>query len=369
MRPEKDTGSVEHGALSRRAFLKALGLAAAATGGGALLAGCTTQPQAAAPPAPVAQATPVPAPRSKIVVKMAHVLAATEPITKAWEDAAVRIGERTAGEVEVQVFPASQLGGDRDVAEQSRLGANIIPFTSFGYVAEYVKDFNAVGLPFLFSDWETEGKRIFVSPLMEEMADKYLRQGGMVLLATNYFFGERHIASSRPINTPDDMRGLKIRIPPIDMWRELFVTALGAAGTPLEWAEVYSALQTGVIDAAEAPFSSIKGSKLNEVAKNISVTGHFTQVNSVQVGYKFWDTLPKDVQTIIKEEVVKAGDEYSRAQIESAKRDREALIKEGANLIDVDRKLFREKTKVVYDKFEPTFSKDLLNRIYELRGS
>ena len=362
MEKPRDNAASSDSRLSRRGFLKAAAATAAVAGVGGLLAACS------APATAPAGTTAPAAPKGKITIKFGHVLAATEPIQKAWEDAAARIKQRTNGDVEVQVFPAGQLGGDRDMAEQSRLGANIVNLIAFGYMSEYVKDFNAFSLPFLFTDWEKEGKKIFTSPLMNDLGDRYLKQGGMVLLASTYFFGERHIASTKPINKPDDMKGLKIRIPPIDMWRELFVTALGAAGTPLEWAEVYPALQSGTIDAAEAPYSSIKGSKLHEVAKNVAATGHFTQVNAVHVGYKYWDTLPKDVQTVVKEEILTAGDAYAKAQLESAAKDREALIKEGAKVVDVDRKAFQDKSKVVYDKFEPTFTKGLLDQIYKLRG-
>ncbi|MHB1134699.1 MAG: TRAP transporter substrate-binding protein DctP [Chloroflexota bacterium] len=362
MEKSVDNAAHKRAWLSRRGFLKAAAAALAATSVGGLTAACSS------PAAPAATTAPAAA-KTKLTIKFGHVLAATEPIQKAWEDAGARIKERTKGDVEVQVFPAGQLGGDRDMAEQSRLGANILNLIAYGYMAEYVKDFNAFSLPFLFSDWAKEGKNIFMSPLVDELAEKYLKQGGMVLLAPGYYFGERHIASTKAIAKPDDMKGVKIRIPPIDMWRDLFVTALGAAGTPLEWAEVYSALQTGTIDAAEAPFSSIKGSKLHEVAKNVAVTGHFTQVNAVHVGYKYWDSLPKDVQTIVKEEILKAQDIYVQAQLDSAVKDREALIKEGAKVVDVDRAAFRQKTQVVWDKYAPTFSAGLLDKIAKLRGS
>jgi tripartite ATP-independent transporter DctP family solute receptor len=361
------------GRVTRRRFLyrvAAAGLTLPTVGG--LLGACASAPAAAPTPAErivekTVVVTPTPAPR-KIELKYGHVLSATDPQHKLWEQVANRIKERTNGDVVIQVFPGGQLGGDRDLAEQSRLGAPIIAGAAVGYLAEYIKDYNALTLPYLFTDWDQQGKKIAMSPLMNELNERYLKQAGMVVLAQNYFVGERHVIAKRQINKPDDMKGLKIRIPPIDMWRDTFA-AFGAAPTPLEWAEVYPALQQGVIEGAEAFYSSLRSSKLHEIAKFVATTGHFSQISVYHVGFKMWDSLPKDVQQVITEEWVKGCDEGSRIAIDGAAAEAEGMKREGATIVEVDRKSFEAAAKSVWDKYTPDFSKGLLDRVLQLRDA
>lgn len=303
--------------------------------------------------------------RQKIVIKVGHVLAPTEPTHQAALKWARRMKERTNGQVELQIFPSSQLGSNRDTYEQARLGANVIGHTDPGYMSEFVPDFGVLNGPFLFDDWNTQGKKLMNSLFMAELKERLKKEAGLRVLAFNWYFGPRHLISSRPIRNPQEMRGLKVRIPPNPMWRET-IAAMGGTPTTLEWAEVYTGLGQGVVDAAEAPLSTLVGSRLYEVKKVITLTGHFNAVTGMVIGEKFFQTLPRDVQKILEEEAVAAGEEMSKMTLALQQEFRKKLEAAGVQFVQSDVQAFQKATEVVYTKF-PKWTLGLYARVKGIR--
>ena len=358
--------------LSRRHFLR---YAAGIVGAGAafpLLSACA--PQQAAPaatqapkaaeatkaPAAATQAPAAPKSGAKIVLKFGHVLAPTEPIHQAAEAWGKKVAERTNGEAEIQVFPSSSLGNNRDTYEQALLGAPVLCHADPGYMMDYVPDFGVLNGPFIVEDF-AQFDKIIASDLFADLK-KRLAEKGLLVLAFNWAFGQRHLIAGKPIPNPDAMKGMKFRVPPNQMWVET-IKAMGGTPTPLEWAEVYSGLAQGVVDGAEAPLSTLWGSKLYEVKKVITLTGHFKALTGIVVGNQFWKTLPEGVRKVVEEEAVNHGKIATQQVLKMEGEWKTKLEKEGGvTFAQSDVAAFQKATEVVYTKF-PDWTPGLHERV------
>lgn len=294
-----------------------------------------------------------------VVLKLNHVQSNTDPVQAAFLDLADMVKERSNGSIEIQVYANSELGSNKDNIEQIVSGASLIAVGDTGFLADYVPDTGIMNGPFLYGSYEDLIK-LSESDWYAEMEDACSAQG-IKLLAMNWYFGERHIISKKPINSPADMKGLKIRVPSNTMWTAT-MEALGAAPTTIQWSEVYSALDQGVVDAAEAPLATIYTSKLQEAAKYIATTGHFTGIIGLEMSQQVWDSMSENQQKILEECIAEEGRIYSEGVIASEQDWREKLEAEGVTFTDVDRAPFKEECASVYTKF-PEWSDGLYERI------
>lgn len=363
--------------INRRSFLKYVAGLAAAGVALPVISACSSQtaPPAAptattaAAPAPTQAAAPTQAPAApsggKIVIKLGHVLAPTEPIHITAEAMGKRVFERTNGEVEIQVYPSSSLGNNRDTYEQALLGAPIMGHIDPGYAMDYVPDFGILNGPFLVEDF-SQFDKIWVSDWWADLVDQLIGKG-LRILNFNAAFGQRHLISENPIPNPDAMRGMKFRVPPNQMWVET-IAAMGGIPTPLEWAEVYSGLAQGVVDGAEAPLSTLWGSKLYEVKKTITLTGHFKAITGTVIGEDFWQTLSSDVQKIMEEEAHNFGVEATEMVLKTEVEWQTKLEKEGGvTFAQSDVAAFQKATEVVYTKF-PEWTPGLYEKVRSILG-
>jgi tripartite ATP-independent transporter DctP family solute receptor len=285
----------------------------------------------------------------EIKIRLAHSLSATEPAHTAAEFFAKNVKERSKGRVQVDVFPGEQLGSGKDVNEMIRQGANVMNITDPGYLSDFVPDMGVLNGPSVVKD-QKEFTKLLASDWYKGI-DQKLQQAGFRLVMVGGFFGARHMIADRPIRKPEDLQGLTVRVPPNTMWIETF-KALGARGTTVQWSEIYNALQQNVVVAAEAPYGSLYGSKLHEVRKVISTTGHFTAIVAWPINAGFFNRLPKDVQDMLLEEGVKARDEMTRLTL-ALEADYVAKFKAaGVNIVtDVDVAAFQKATAPVYGAF------------------
>lgn len=296
-----------------------------------------------------------------IVLKLNHVQSNTDPVQTAFLELADMVKERSNGSIEIQVYANSELGSNKDNIEQIVSGASLISVGDTGFLADYVPDLGIMNGPFLYGSYE-DLLKLSESDWYAEMEEACSAQG-IKLLAMNWYFGERHIISKKPINSPDDMKGLKIRVPSNTMWTAT-MESLGAAPTTIQWSEVYSALDQGVVDAAEAPLATIYTSKLQEAAKNIAMTGHFTGIIGLEMSQQVWDSMSENQKKILEECIAEEGKVYSEGVIASEQEWREKLEAEGVTFTDVDRAPFKEACASVYSKF-PEWSDGLYERIQE----
>src|SRR5246127_4324424 len=238
-------------------------------------------------------------------LKWAHVYEATEPYHTAALWAADEIKKRTNGRYEVEVFPASTLGKETDINQGLTLGTVDIIYTGQLFAGRTYGPIAIGGAPYMFRDFDP-WKRFSPSPLFAQLCDGYQKAGGNHVSAITYY-GERHVTSNKPINRPEDMKGLKIRVPDAPLYT-MFPRAVGANPTPIAFAEVYLALQNGTVDAQENPLPTIDAKKFYEVQKYIVLTGHITDALLTIVGGPTWSKLSPEDRKVFDEVLREAAD-------------------------------------------------------------
>jgi tripartite ATP-independent transporter DctP family solute receptor len=238
-----------------------------------------------------------PAHAAEFTYKYANNLPATHPMNLRAAEAVAKIKEETGGRVEIQIFPNNQLGSDTDVLSQVRSGA-VEFFTLSGLIlSTLVPPASINGVGFAFPDYASVWKA------MDGALGAYVRtqigKAGLMVMDNIWDNGFRQItSSSKPIASPDDLKNFKIRVPVSPLWTSLF-QAFGSAPTSINFSEVYSALQTKVVDGQENPLAIISTAKLYEVQKYCSLTNHMWDGFWMLANRRAWAALPKDAQEIV----------------------------------------------------------------------
>jgi tripartite ATP-independent transporter DctP family solute receptor len=233
---------------------------------------------------------------AEFTYKYANNSPLTHPMTIRMTEAANKIKEESNGRLEIQIFPNNQLGGDTDMLSQVRSGA-IDFFTLSGLIlATLVPVASINGIGFAWKSYDQ------IWPAMDGELGAHVRgaiaKAGLVAFDKMWDNGYRQITSStKPINTADDLKGFKIRVPPSPLWTSMF-KAFGAAPASINFSEVYSALQTKIVEGQENPLSIIETAKLYEVQKYLATTNHMWDGFWFLANAKSWGTLPKDLQEI-----------------------------------------------------------------------
>ena len=287
-----------------------------------------------------------------VTLRVTHEMAAQDAINIAAQRFAERVAERTGGRIDVKVFPSAQLGHDNDTMEQTKLGADMIVITNPGGAApSEVPDLSILDGPYLFHGL-ADYRKLVKSEWFKSVSDQLEQKAGLKLLAANWLFGVRHVLTDKPIRTPDDMKGLKIRIPPLEMWVETF-KALEANAQTINFGEAYTALTSGVVDAVESPLESLYAAKFFEVKKVVSMTGHFTNWIAPIMSAKVFASLSPEDQKILLEEAEIGGEIITALALDREQAFREKLQAAGVTFVDdVDRTAFAQKTKVVYSQIK-----------------
>ncbi|UWR15588.1 TRAP transporter substrate-binding protein [Sulfitobacter sp. M368] len=247
-----------------------------------------------------------------VTLRLAHFAAEAHPGHIAAQAFAKAVSERTDGAVAVELFPANQLGSPPEQLEQTVLGAIEMNLPTQGALDKYEKAFGTVMTPFAFSSYE-EAHAILDGPFMDWAAPKLEKQG--LVMLSNWEYGFRNITNSvRPINSPSDVAGLKLRTP-----SELQIVAamegLGAATTQIAFPELPNALNQGVVDGQENPIGVIYHFKLNDFQTNLAVTRHVYNSMVHVINKDVFDALTPEQQTILREESKRAGDMMRAAVI------------------------------------------------------
>ncbi|MDM0038494.1 sialic acid TRAP transporter substrate-binding protein SiaP [Variovorax sp. J22G21] len=274
-------------------------------------------------------------------LKWAHVYETSEPFHKYSLWAADEIKKRTNGKYEIQVFPASSLGKESDINQGLTLGTVDIVLTGASFAGNTYKPLAVTYFPFIFRDSDHLLKYA-QSDVFKELAKGYDEKSGNHVTALTYY-GARHVTSSaaRPVTKPEDMKGLKIRVPDAPAYLA-FPKSLGANATPIAFAEVYLALQNGTVDAQENPLPTIEAKKFFEVQKNISLTGHIIDSLLTVTSGQLWGKLSADERKVFGDVMQEAAEKTGREIIASETRLAEEFKKKGNNIITVDKNAFRE---------------------------
>ena len=267
-------------------------------------------------------------------------------------EAAVKFAEvlkaRTGGRIEVQVAPSAQLGDDAAMVTALRTGALDISANSQGAVANAVPEYAAFGMPFLFSSAASAFK-LLDGPLGKELADKSAEKG-LVLLGT-WDNGIRQMTNSkRAITKVEDMKGLKMRVPP-DATLVDIMKSLGAESQQIKFAELYVALQQGVVDGQENPLVNIHASKLYEVQKHLALTNHQFQMTPFLMSKRSWDKLSDADKKAVQEAAAEATALQRKLSQEADEKLLAELKAKGVQVTTPDKAAFAKATADVDDKW------------------
>jgi C4-dicarboxylate-binding protein DctP len=301
-----------------------------------------------------------------IVIKFSHVVAPDTPKGKAAERFKALAEQATGGRVKVEVYPNSQLYKDKEELEALQLGAvqMLAPsLAKFGPLG--AREFEVFDLPYIFPTKEvlrrvTEGK-------IGEMLFKKLETKGLTGLAY-WDNGFKVLSANRPLHTPADVKGLKLRIQSSKVL-DAQMRALGALPQVMAFSEVYQALQTGVVDGTENPPSNMFTQKMHEVQKHVTVTDHGYLGYAVIVNKKFWDGLPADVRTAL-DGAMKEATRYANEIAQKENDDSlEAIRASGRTEIYVptaeEKAAWRQALIPVHKDVEARVGKDLIEAIYK----
>lgn len=267
-------------------------------------------------------------------------------------EAAVKFAEvvkaKSGGRIEVQVAPSAQLGDDAAMLTALRTGALDMSANSQGAVANAVPEYAAFGMPFLFSNL-SQAWKVLDGPLGKELADRSADKGLVVL---GYWDnGVRHMSNSKkPLLKPEDLKGMKMRTPPDAVTVDI-MQALGAEAQQIKFAELYVALQQGVVDGQENPLMNIHASKLYEVQKFISLTGHKYEMTPFLMSKRSWDKLTDADRKAVQEAATEATALQRKLSQESDDKLVADLKAKGVRVDAVDKAAFEKGTAAVDDKW------------------
>ena len=211
---------------------------------------------------------------AQIKLKWAHVYEVTEPYHTEALWAASEIRKRTSGRYDIEVFPASQLGNENQLDKALGVGTIDIVYVGINFVAATYEPLGITGAPFMLRDFD-HWKAYRGSRLFAELAKGYEDKTRHKIAALTYY-GQRHVTANRRISKPEDMRGMKLRVPPAPLVL-MFTKSVGADATPIAFSDVYTALQQGLVDGQENPLPTIMAKKFYEVQSHIVLTGHITE--------------------------------------------------------------------------------------------
>lgn len=298
------------------------------------------------------------------VLKLGHVAEPAKPYAQAGVKFAELVYEKTNGKVEIQIFPSSQLGNQRDLVEGLTFGTVDLTLTSTAVLANFLPKMAIFDLPFIFRDIPHTYKAL--DTIGVEMG-KDLEPLGLKLLA---FFenGVRHLTNSRrAVKVPEDMKGLKIRVMEQPVYIEM-MNALGANPTPMAFGELFTALQQGTVDGQENPVSHIWTKRFFEVQKYISLTGHTYSAEPLLISMITWNKLPADFQKVIADSAIEALDWHRGKCVELDKGFWKNVIESGkCEIIEVDKGPFREATAGVWKLFEDQVGKENIEKIVDIK--
>src|SRR3989442_14413533 len=284
-------------------------------------------------------------------------------------EAIVRMGKKleaqTNGKYSIQMFPSMQLGGEKEMIEQAQVGALQIARISVGAMGPVVDDLNVFNMPFIFRD-EQHMRKVIDGPIGQELLERTSSAPTSRLIVLGWMdAGTRNVYSNKPVTKPADLKGMKIRM----MGNPLFVetmNAMGGNGVAMGFNELYSALQTGVVDGAENNPPTLLAQNHYQVSKVYSLTGHLIIPEIFVFSKRNWETLPKADQDLVKK-LSREAQLEQRQLWDAYVGEAESKLKAACiQLVAADKQAFYKATQPVRDKYGAKYA-DLLKRIQDTK--
>lgn len=297
-------------------------------------------------------------------LKASHSAAPSEPYQIGLQTFADRVKELTNGRAEVTIYPSNQLGNESEALEGLLLGTIDFAVTANGVVGNMVPDLGIFDLPFLFRDREHLYK-VMDGPVGEKLKGAASARG--IKIIAFYEAGIRNILTKKPVNEMSDLKNMKIRTMQVPAHLSAF-RAFGANPTPMAYGELYGAIQSGVVDGAEAANSNYYAQKFYEIAPNYAQVAWTALVAELMVSEQKLKSLPEDIQAAILQAAAESAVVERKAYSDADGRLLAELVKAGVNVTHPDRAPFQEASKAVYDEFVKTpEQKELLKTILETK--
>jgi len=301
--------------------------------------------------------------QQKLVLKASDVHPEGYPTVAAVESLGKKLSAATNGRLSVAMYPAMQLGGEKEAIEQAQVGAIQLARVSVGAIGPVIDDLNVVNLPFLFRN-TAHMQNVIDGPIGNELLDKVSANEKVGLIGLCWMdAGARSFYNTKhPIKRIADLKGLKVRVIGNPMFVDM-ANALGANGVAMGYDQVFSALQTGVIDGAENNPPSFVFDNHYQVAKNYTLTEHLIVPEILVFSRKTWDTLSKEDQALIQKSAREA---QAEERVLWAAYEQQAMDKAragGVQIVEtIDKQPFQDAVKPVWDKYGPRFA-ELIKRI------
>lgn len=334
--------------MKKRNLVRILSLAMACL----MLAGCGGGTDAPAPEetekAPVTEQEESSAPSEVFTITLSSHQTSTSVHHWTCAEFKSRVEERTNGGIVVNLFEDAQLGNERDNIEGVQLGTIQMCLADTGYVANLVKDYNILQLPFIFRDYDHLNK-VLSSDIVGDMNQKMIDECG-IRAFTWYPDGLRNFLMNTPAKTVADFKGCKLRAMESDVIIDC-IEALGAAATPIAWGEVYTSIQTNVVEGLEAAPTSLYTSKFYEVADKLVMTEHINLGVTLLMNEKFFQTLPAEYQEIVIEVMDEIAVEQQQNTVGQMEEAVEKLKAEGVTVIEIDKNECQEACKPTWGKY------------------
>lgn len=285
-----------------------------------------------------------------------------EPIDKAMHYWADKVKEKSNGDIVFKLFPSSQLGGETEVLEQAKFGANIITISDYGALMDIVPDLGVINAPYISQSFDKKSKLLH-SDWFKDLSKK-LDQHEIHIIVPDVVYGTRHLLTKKPVMKPDDLKGVKVRVQHSRLFLQT-IKAMGGVPTPMSLSDVYPGLSEGIIDGLENPTVVLYGGKFYEVAKNLNLTAHTKHMSPFVAGTSFWNTLTPEQQNIIidaSREMVT----YGAGLIESAENEAlDNLKKSGVTVNEVDLPAFEKAVREAIANGFPEWSPNLYKNVQE----
>lgn len=302
---------------------------------------------------------------AKYKLKLATQLPDSHPVAAAAILYAKKVKERSNGEIEITVFNNGTLGQERDLLEGMKLGSVDMANTNGALMTGFAPRWQVFSLPYIFQS-EEHMYKVVNGPIGQDLF-KDLEKNGIKGMAYHWS-GFRSITTKKgPINTPEDLKGLKIRSMPSKTMVDA-INSMGAIATPMDQGAVYNALQSGILDGWENNPATVASFKMNEVCPYFSYTNHFATPNILLISTKTWDKLPENARKILTDVAI----ESQKDESDIFHKDEQAVVEKlkaaGMKFNEVDTKPFYERCKPLWKSVEDQVGKDIIEQIEKLRS-
>jgi TRAP-type transport system periplasmic protein len=298
-------------------------------------------------------------------IRWGESLAANHPQVMMAERVAKEVKEKTNGRIDIQVFPNSQLGSGKEMVEMVSSGAIQMVTEGAGAVSAFLPALSVIEAPYLWRD-PVHMSKLAGSPFFAKLNQDLVAKRGMRMLNVTYY-GKRHLTTgNKPVKTPADMAGFKVRVPPVDVFRAM-AEAWGARATPIAFGELYLALSQGVVDGEENPLPTIQSAKLYEVQKYLVLTGHILTPRLVIANEAFLKSMSPADRAIF-DAALASGEAWQNKELLSQEAAAISALKaQGMTVIEPDVALWRKPVlDTVPKKFEDKWGKGTFEALLAL---